>query len=1181
MACSGKIEVQTFNRRRMFLVFLGLLLGVWICNLSLAQTTTSGGLTGVVTDQSGAVVIAADVEIKNRSKGTAQSVKTDREGVYRFFFLAPDRYTLTVSHGGFRTETRAVNVLLGPPVCVNVTLQLAQATTSVSVTAEAPLLYAENGDVSTTMNSQQITEVPNPGNDLTYIAQTAPGAIMNTDTIGVGYLGNFSILGMPGTSNVFTLNGMNNNNTLVNTNNSGVTGMMLGQNEVQEATIVSSGYSGQFGGAAGSSVNYLTKSGSNRFHGNAQYYWNGSVLNANDWIDNAQGNPRPFDNAHQWVGSLGGPIKKDNLFFFLDTEGMRVILPYPALVVLPSAEFESVTMTNIDAIFGPTSASHAFYRQIFNVYNNAPGASAATPGTFTPGDLGCNGWTDPNNPNGLGTSDFCAVHFLKNYDGPSNDSIMSGRVDWNMTARDRVFLLVQYGFGRRAAYIDALSPVFNAYANQSTWQSQLSETHTIGPTAANQFLLAGTYVYWGNGVANPAQASALFPTDLNWWNEGNTFSSVGGNAWAWALPSSGRTTMYQLSDDLVKTRGKHKLGFGVMLLRTDSAGLGYNYDGTGQLLPQSVDAFFWGGIDRSKQNTDYTALGHTYPPVSRNQVAFYSLGLYGQEEWHARSNLTLTLALRADHQSNPVCDSRCFIRFPGPFHSISHDPNQPYNQAILLNQKQAFLNTDSVVWSPRFSFAWQPLGVSHNMVLRGGFGIFYDPVPGGLGGGLVYNSPLVNFFNIAGYNLTPGEGNSLSQNSAAFNAAFVKGFATGQTLAQIEATNPQFVPPGFQSPGNIIHSPQYQRWSLQAQQSFGASTSLTIGYFGNHGIHELANNGNANAYGFGSFPQAKCTSAPVKPCYDARFGQVTEFETNAVSNYNGMVVSFEQRITRWGSGLVQVNYTYGHALDEVSNGGYGFFAYGSSLVAQDQNNLRGSYGPADYDIRHSMNANCVWELPLKAALGGHGPDSLLKGWQVSGTVFARTGLPYTVIDQAEAGNLAVSNNFSGVIYSVPVAPLGRAGPCGKGAAIPASPVPCLPPEVVNGSPNPDAFFVQTGCETGFNTGTLPGPKGPCSGPTVSFAQGRNRFRSPNYFNTDLAFMKNTKIPHWETGALSIGLQFFNLFNHPNFGLPDNWSSDGLFGQIWYLEQSPTSILGSGLNANVSQRMIQLRAQLKF
>src|SRR5215469_15409434 len=608
---------------------------------SLAQTPTSGGLTGVVTDQSNALVPNADVQIKESEKGILQTTTTDQEGVYHFFFISPGKYELTVSHDGFRSEKRTVTVLLGPPVSVNVKMEVAKTTTTVEVTAEAPLIHAENGDVSTTMSSRQISEVPNPGNDLTYIAQTAPGAINNTDTIGAGYAGNFSILGMPGTANVFTLNGMNNNNLNGDVNNAGVTGMMLGQNEIQEATIVSNGYSGQFGGAAGTSVNYLTKSGSNGFHGNAQYYWNGSALNANDWLSNAQRAPRPFDIAHQWAGSVGGPIQKDKLFFFIDAEGMRVILPNPWAVTLPSAEFESVVMANIDRVFGPTSASHNFYQRMFTLYNNTPGASAAKPGTFTPNDLGCNGWTDPNNPNGLGTNDPCAVHFFKNFDGPSNDSLLSGRVDLNLGATDRVFFLAQYDFGRNTQYIDALNPVFNSYGNQSTWQSQLSETHTVGPTAANQFLLAATYIYGVSGVPNPAKASAVFPTDFNWWNEGNTFASLGGEDFQFGLPSTWRTTSYQISDDLVKTYGKHKLGFGMMFLRTYAAGHGYNWSGTGQILPQSVDAFYWGGVDPdpSKSSQNYTSLAQTYPAVTGYPVTFYSLGFYGQEDWHARSNL--------------------------------------------------------------------------------------------------------------------------------------------------------------------------------------------------------------------------------------------------------------------------------------------------------------------------------------------------------------------------------------------------------------------------------------------------------------------------------------------------------------------------------------------------------------
>jgi hypothetical protein len=308
---------------------------------------------------------------------------------------------------------------------------------------------------------------------------------------------------------------------------------------------------------------------------------------------------------------------------------------------------------------------------------------------------------------------------------------------------------------------------------------------------------------------------------------------------------------------------------------------------------------------------------------------------------------------------------------------------------------------------------------------------------------------------------------------------------------------------------------------------------------------------------------------------------VTEITTPGVSNYNGMVVSFQHRFTRWGQGLFQANYTYGHALDEVSNGGLGQFTIGSSIFPQDPYNLRGSYGPADYDVRHSINANYVWQVPVKAALRGHGSDYLVKGWQISGTIFARTGFPYTVIDGAEASERNL-NNFFGTIYAVPVDPSASGTSCGEGAAIPLSPHPCQPPQVLaNGSPNPNAFFVQTGCETGFNAGHL-GPSGSCiNGPVVSFAQGRNRFRGPNYFNTDFAIMKNTKIPGWEKGELGIGFQFFNFFNHPSFGLPDNNLSDPTFGQILYMESPPTSILGAGLGGDASPRNIQLKVQLQF
>jgi len=1147
-----------------------------------AQTTTSGGLTGVVTDQSSAVIPNADVEIKDNAKGTTQSTKTDREGVYRFFFLAPERYTLTVTHAGFRRESRMANVLLGPPVTVNVTLELVTERTTVNVTGEAPLIQSENGDVSTTMNQQQVAEVPNPGGDITYLAQVAPGAVMSTDLSG---LANFSILGMPGTSNLFFLDGMSENDNGLNINLAGSLNMLLGLNQIQEATIVSTGYSGQFGGAAGANINFITKSGSNQFHGNAQYYWNGRALNANNWFNNAEGQGRPFDIANQWAGSWGGPIQKGKLFFFFDSESARLLLSQNFQVVIPSSQFESFAIANIDSKFGSTSASDAFYKKIFALYNAAQGATSAVAGSLTD-LLGCTGFRDKIT--GLGLTVPCAAHFFTTRGQPTSDTLTSGRVDWNANSNDRAFLRVQYDFGHNAIVVDPISPVFDAFGHHPWWQGQFMEAHTFGSSAASQFLAGGYYFAPIFQVQNPSQTLSAFPNYLSF-NASNTFTNLGDPL---AFPGGRPTTQYQISEDGVKTWGNQKFGFGANFERIYWTTL-VDTNLIGVLTPQTLDAFYQGGVDPgvltgTDPNPDFTQLLQGFTSHPSQRISFYSLGLYGQDEWHARSDLTLTLALRAEHRSDPVCKQRCFARLAGNFSSISHDPGEPYNRAVLADRKQAFAETDSILWSPRFSFAWQPFGVSRNTVVRGGIGIFYDPVSGNHTGTLSSNPPLLNSYSVFGDNLVPGERTSLFTDAAASNAAFLNGFASGETLAQIRKTfssfyPPGFTPPGFTNPATQMRAPQYQRWNLELQQAFGARTSMRVGYFGNHGIRELVQNPNANAYGFGSLPAGLCTSPPVPPCTDPRFTGVTQLTTNGVSNYNGMVTSFQHRFSRWTQGFFQVNYTYSQAFDEVSNGGLYTFTYGGSIYPQDPNNLRGSYGPAEYDVRHSLNANYQWEVPVKAALGGHGPDFLVTGWQISGTIFARTGFPYTVIDNAE-GMALNAQNFFGTIYAVPVAPIGPGASCGAGAAYPPALHPCQPPQFfvqTDGSttPNPNALFLQSGCESGFNKGSL-GPYPSClNRPAVSFVQGRNRFRGPGYFNSDLTIMKNTKLR--EKATLGIGFQFFNFLNHPNFGFPDNNSSDQSFGQIFYLEQSPTSIVGSGIGGDAAPRMIQLRVQLQF
>ncbi|PYV79981.1 MAG: hypothetical protein DMG96_02185 [Acidobacteria bacterium] len=1158
-----------------------LLVGPLLVGGASGQTASSGALSGVVIDKTNAVVPRAAVEITDVAKGTTDSTKTNGEGVYQFSFLRPSTYTLKVMHSGFQEERRSVTVQVGPPVTVNITLIVAKTSSEITVTDEAPIIQAETGDVSTTMNQKQISEVPNPGNDLTYIAQTAPGVVMNTDNGSAGYLAKFSILGMPGYSYGFTVDGMDITNNYINSVRGGPLGLTLGANQTEEATVVTATYSGQFGGAAGGNVNYVTKSGSNALHGNAQYYWNGSVLNANDWFVKADGNPRPFSTANQWAGSLGGPIRKDKLFFFFDTEGLRLVIPQVLFTLIPTPEFEDATIKHIQFKFGAGSASDIFYQKIFNLYDNTPGADRATDGGFSD-PFGCTGFQDEQT--GLGINVPCARNFTKTRSRPSQDTLTSGRVDWNIGQSDRVFFRVQEEGGIAADGDDPISPVFDSELDNWRWQGQLLETHAFSPATAGQLLVGASDHYWAYKSSHLAQALTAFPSLLNFYVPG-TFTNLGGPN---ATPlCSIDTRALQVSGDLITTRGAHKLGFGINVDR-EHALENCTFNSGGQLIPQTLRAFYGGGFDPASPKVDFTTLLQGFTAQPEHSPGYGGIQAYVQDEWRARPNLAFTLGLRVEHRANFRCDNHCFARLVAPFEDISHDPNQPYNKVLITDQRRALLNLDRIDWSPRFGFAWQPLGVSHSSVLRGGVGILYDPIQEALSQSFWLNAPKYNSFTAFADNLTPSESPSnLFQDTKDSNRAFLNGYAAGQTLAEIRGGNPNlnFFPPSLTSAEKKMHRPQYQKWSLQWEQGLGIRTSVNVGYFGHHGIHELVSNPNANAYGFGSLPPGQCGSPPVLPCSDPRFAGVTQWATRAISNYNGMVASFRHQFSGWGSGLVQVNYTYGHALDEVSNGGVLSFTQGSSLFSQDPSNLRGAYGPAEYDVRHSMNANYVWQLPLKSVLRGHGPNVLVNGWQVSGTFFARTGFPYTVFDFARSGNLQ-QNNYFGAIYAVPAGPLPKGSACGETAAVELNLHPCLPPQffVQTDSttvPNPNALFVQSSCETGFNSGHLPSAidpaTDPCGGRLVSFAQGRNRFRGPSYFNTDLAVMKNTKIPGWEAGTLALGVQFFNVLNHPNFGFPDNGSSNPTFGLIFYGEQSPTGILGGGSSA----RMIQLKAELRF
>ncbi len=252
---------------------------------------------------------------------------------------------------------------------------------------------------------------------------------------GAGY-GNFSSHGLPGTSNLFTVNGNDNNDPYLNLNNSGASNLTLGANEISEVAVVQNAYTASYGRNAGAQVNTVTKSGSNELHGNLRWDWNGAILNANDFFNNSTGTPKGRANSNQYAASIGGPIWKNRTFFFVDTEGIRYILPSAGTVSVPTQDFENYILSQV------SPAQAAFYNKAFNLYNTAPGINRAVDVTNGDGNLqdsngalGCGSLTPALLPNGktLGVNDACARAFGTNVTNSNTEWLFSARVIIKLT----------------------------------------------------------------------------------------------------------------------------------------------------------------------------------------------------------------------------------------------------------------------------------------------------------------------------------------------------------------------------------------------------------------------------------------------------------------------------------------------------------------------------------------------------------------------------------------------------------------------------------------------------------------------------------------------------------------------------------------------------------------------------
>lgn len=1098
----------------------------------IGQSIISGDVTGTVTDPTDRRISGATVNLTNINTNNVRTATTGADGSYRFAFVTPGNYTVTVIAKGFQTaEHTGIVVSAGPPVAANVQLAVATATQSITVVEATQVLQTENADVSTTYNSQMIQNLPNPGSDLTYFAQTAPGVVMNTQA---GY-GNFVADGMPSTSNLFTINGVNSNDPFLGLNNSGASNLMLGSNDVAEANVTTNGYSGQYGQYAGPQITYITKSGNNSFHGNAVYMWNGRELNANQFFSNAVGLPTPFNNFNQWQTNVNGPIWKNHTFFDADYEGLRNLLPSTAsLSMIPSPQFQAATLTNLVA--QGHSDEIPFYKQIFSIYNNAPNTSSAVP---VPGG-GCQGFT------GLPAGVPCALQFRSTPTSLNKEYLYSGRVDHIFSEKDRAYIRVSRDNGFQPTYTSPFGPTFNFQSNQPQMNGLVSWTHTFDANTLNEFK-GSAFFYAASFIpTDEAGALAALPTFVAF--SGNPFTPVGFGEPPYPpgsfFPQGRRVFQYQILDDFSKIKGKHTFRVGFSWLHQnvtdlDFSGVGGPINGA---LQTSLSDFFNGGGAA-------TSLNQAFPSSLVEHLKFNTFGGYLADDLKLSSRLTISLNLRFENYANPTCEANCFARLSTQFTGI---PNPaagatPYNLLVVPNQHTAYPNTQTLLVQPRIGVAWQPFQ-NGNTVVRFGGGFFNDELPGGLAEGAAFNPPGFVALTLPNGALAPGAAGSLFTTAAQANQALVTGFKSGGSFNSISQAVPGFVPPNFTNFPNTFFQPTYYRWNFEVQQSLGWRTVLKVNYSGMHGKQVPIGAQAINAYCPPSVCPGGFAGLPAAPP-SAAFGTVNQYFSAGNSNYNGVTISLQRRISQ---GLTfNLNYTWSHALDDVSNGGivnepFSFLATNVSITTpQNPFNFRANYGNSAYDVRNYLSASLVLTDMFRHAGMRWGPNSVFGGWTLSSNIFYRSGLPFTIIDGANTGALEGYN-------------------LGVNTFIFASPQTKIPGTCTNAvnSPCLDASqFTPAGALTGF--GTI----------------GRNSVYGPHFFNMDLSLMKDVRITEHVT--FSFGAQAYNLLNHPNFDQPVADISNPQFGSSIATVGPPTSLLGAFVGAGSSPRFLEIKGLVRF
>jgi hypothetical protein len=1133
-----------------------------------SQGETTSAIVGQVRDASGAAVPEATVTVLNKETGLKRTAKTDESGRFNFPQLKPGTYSVKVEAQGFEPlQNDFVSSALGQKQIANFTIQVARAMQSVEVSSEAAILSPENANSSTTLNAPALEDLPNPGGDLTYPLQFAAGALINTAGSGNDFVGgtngygNVEFNGLPALSNGYIVDGLETNDPLTNLNSGLSTNLVLGLNSISEVTVNTLSYAVDQGRYGASQINYVTKSGSNQFHGNLYELWNGSKFNAADYFTNATpGNHKPRSTVNHFGGSVGGPIVHNKLFFFFDSEWVRIALPIVTAATVPTPAFQNYVLQQLplggtDSVTGtvyqPSPQSVPFYRKMFSLYANTNGTPLAVLGC--PFDAGGVAPAVANDGNG------CANRQSVSHSSDDHEQVQTVRIDYNIDEKNTTWFRFQADTGVQAAYTDPINSLFDSVSPQPLYSFAAGYTHVFSQNLVNYFNPAFSWYESLFGPADFQKTLSAFPIVLQGSGANAPFTTLGGldNTWV----QGRRASRFFINDNLAWSHGAHELRFGtntrIFRLNDYDFGEGSVPTVSYTTLPQ----YIYGVASTATR---------TFPTSANEPFNFLNLDLYAQDTWKVTKKLTWTVGIRDTLNSNPLNPHQQIARLSGSFASISHDVNQPLNTTIQTGLGHVFSSTPLAILQPRTALAWQ---FEPKSVLRAGFGLFSDILPGAIADVVGFNPPYVKTFQggllgtVGGTALAPGVPNSAVDATVAANQSFNSGFASGQLSCASAQSNPATCLPPVAiaaMPSGELHAPYFMEWSLGLEHELGLTTKIQAQYVGTRAVNQpyltQVNGYQTVCQGcFAPFPYAQST--------DPRFSAVSQFSTGANSHYDGLQLSAMKRL---GHGLMgQVNYTWSRCMDTVSNGGFLQFSAGGILNPLP-GDLARDYGPCDYDIRNNLSGQYVYQLPLK--FHSRHLAYALNGWQVSGTVFWHSGIPFSVLSTpySSNGNGIVNGSgpqFASVIPGVSL----YAHHSIPGVTQPGT-VQWL---------NPNAFVSTVDPSTGACFG------GDNSQNCQFGNLGRNALRGPNFAWSDFYLTKS--FPLTERVKLRFDTQFFNVFNHPNFGLPSmvlagipgKPSTQTGFGALTYATSPPTGLLGVGLGGDSTPRMIAFQLRLEF